>query len=156
MAQGRNVARYFSATATQGSADAFVQASIDTGIIPADGVGLRVVTMEVVHGTLSAVSADGDIQWSVTRDTKTAVTGYNDDDSILYDGVWWALTTSGQISGQLLHRYPQVEGVFIVEPTIYFQLDSAATGAQNTAFLRIYYEEQRLSEVDILRILNNA
>jgi len=51
--------------------------------------------------------------------------------------------------------YPEIQGVFLVEPTIYGQLDSAATGLTLTAYWRIYYEQLALNEVDILRVLNN-
>lgn len=157
MAQrNRNIARYLTIVVTQGSADAFVQGSVATGIVPEDGLGLQVVGMEVVLGPCESVSADFDFQWSLSRDTKTAICTYVDSDSILYDGFSGSLTTSGQILIPLGHRYPFVDGIFIVEPTVYFQLDSAATGFAQSAAVRIYYQEVSLSEVDILRVLNNS
>lgn len=157
MAQrGRLIARYLTLTAVQGGADAFVQASVSTGIIPENGVGFKVIGMEIAFSALQAVSADFDITWSLSRDTKTGVTGLSDDDIILYDGFYGSLTTSGQILIPGRVQYPPQEGIYIVEPTIYLQFDSTATGLTSTASMRVYYEEVGLNEVDILRILNNA
>jgi len=60
MAQrGTNIARYLTIAMVQGSADAFVQGSADTGIVPEDGLALRVMSMElVINASLQSVSAD--------------------------------------------------------------------------------------------------
>lgn len=159
MAQARagTIARYLTITCTQGSADAFVQGSVDTGIIPEQGLGLRVISIEFAIATaMAAVSADFEIVWSLTRDTKIAPASYNDDDCILFDGISGSLTTSGQIVLPYRRQYSPVEGVFLVEPTIYGSLDSTATGLTMTGYWRIYYEEVAMTEVDILRVLNNS
>lgn len=161
MAQSRarsNVTRYLTLTLAQGGADAFDEGSVSTGIVPEDGFGLRVLAIEFwISNSLAAVSADFDIHWSLTRDTKTAVVALEDADCILYDGINGSLTTSGQILVPSLWRYPFIEGVYIVEPTIYGQIDSTATGLTlSAAGFRIYYDEVALSEVDILRVLQNA
>jgi hypothetical protein len=43
-----------------------------------------------------------------------------------------------------------------VEPLIYAHLDSAATGLTLTAYMRLFYREVKLSEVDILRMLTQG
>lgn len=158
MAQrGRNVARYLTIAMTQGSADSFIQGSVNTGINPEDGLGLQVVGAEFIIGSSqAAISADSSIFWSLTRDTKTAVAAYNDDESIFFDGVSCSLTTSGQILLPARHSYPPQDGIFIVEPTIYGQLSSTSTGLTMVAYWRVYYQEVSLTEIDILRILNNS
>jgi len=157
MAQGRNLVRYLSGRCTQGSADAFVQASISTGIVAEDGVGLEIVALEFTfNGLIEAIAADSNIVWSLTRDTQTAVIGLNNTDCIIYDGIMVGLVTSGMFSSPVRRAYSDIQGLFIVEPTIYFQLDSNGTGITNQMDVRIYYKEVALSEVDILRILQNA
>jgi len=152
-----DIARYLTISMTQGSADAFVQGTVDTGIIPEEGRGLKVVKAEFFLSTpLQAVSADFDIFWSLTRDTKLTVTGVTDDDSLLYDGWSGSLTTSGQILIPARREYSELEGIYLVEPTIYGQLDSTATGLTLSAQWRLWYQEVSLSEIDILRILNNS
>jgi hypothetical protein len=155
--RSRNIARYLTITMTQGSADAFVQGTVDTGIIPEQGLGLQVVAMELIFASaLQGVSADFEMTWSLTRDTKLAVTAYSDQECILFDGQAGSLTTSGQILVPYRFAYPAIEGIYLVEPTIYGQLDSSATGLTLTAYWRLYYQEVALSEVDILRVLNNS
>ena len=161
MAQSRsrsNVVRYLTVVLSQGSADAFDEGSVDTGIVPEDGFGLQVKSIDFwISNSLAAVSADCSLQWSLSRDTKTTVVGLEDPDAIVYDGWSASLTTSGQILIPGYYRYPQIEGIYIVEPTIYAQIDGTATGVQITAAgFRIYYEAVPLSEVDILRVLQNA
>ena len=158
MAQrGSNILRFLTITMTQGSADAFIEGSADTGIVPEDGVALEIVRAEIAFSTvLEAVSADFDIIWTLSRDTKVAVAGYGDNDSLLYDGISGSLTTSGQLLIPLRHNYPDMSGVYLVENTVYGQLDSNATGLTLTARWRLWYREVAVSEIDILRILNNS
>jgi hypothetical protein len=142
---------------TQGSADAFAQGSVSTGIVPEEGIGLEVIGLEFVMPiSLNTISADSEILWSLARDTKTAVVSFNDDDCITYDGRSFALTTSGTYEIHNSYRYAPVHGTFLVEPTIYGQVDSTSTGLTITAYWRIYYQEVKMSEVDILRVLNNS
>lgn len=160
MAQSRsraNVARYLTVTATQGGADTFNQGSVATGIVPENGVGFRVLSIDVAFiSVFITLSADSWIMWSITRDTKTAAVSLNDPDTIYFNGFSNALTTSGEVIVPQVYRSTLIDGIYIVEPTIYFQLGSASTGITNVATARIYYEEVSLSEVDILRVLNNA
>lgn len=158
MAQARsNVVRFLTITMTQGGADAFVQGTVDTGILASEGRGLQVVGMDFsLLESQGPLSADADISWSLTRATKTAVVGLSDEDAIIFDRLSFALTTSGTYQVRGLYRYEALAGIYIVEPTLYGQLDSTATGIVQTGYWRIYYQEVALSEVDILRILNNS
>ena len=152
-----SIQRYLSMTCTQGGADTFVQASVNTEIVPADGYAFKVTGIDfAITSPLNGIAADCRLQWSLSRDTKTAICPYNDSDSILYDQFNVSFTTSGIIYIPGSSRYRNLDGIYLVEPTIYAQLASASTGLTNVADWRIYYEEVKLSEVEILRILNNA
>jgi hypothetical protein len=151
------VSRYLTITCAQGSADAFVQGTVATGIDPDEGIGLEVKSIDfMITNEMQAISADCAVQWSIGRDTQTAVTGFGNADTILFDSMSFSLTTSGQVMVPGLFHYPQIEGIFIVEPTIYGQYDSTATGVQATAYFRVYVQEIAMSEVDILRVINNS
>lgn len=153
------IARYRNITLTQGGADAFVQAQEITGIDPTSGRAWMLRRAELVFpqdNTLQNVSADFSIHWSITRDSKTASPGLDDPDCLMLDGVYGSLTTSGQIVLPARHVYEFTEGVLVVEPEIYFQLDSAATGLTLTPDLRLYYDEVKLTEVEILRMLTQG
>lgn len=150
-----NIANWFTIGLVQGSADAFVQNSIATDIVPENGVILRVTQIHfVIESNLSAIAADSQVEWSLTRATKTAVAGLSDNDAFLYDSFSYSLTTSGAVIFKQGFFYQDLVGIYLAEPTIYAQLDSTATAIAITARLRVFYEEQKASEVDILRILN--
>lgn len=150
------ISRYLQIALTQGGADTFVQGSVDTGILPENGLAYKVNEIEIsFSSSFAGLSADAVCRWSVTRDTKTGVAALSDPDVFLEDGFAVSLTTSGQILVPQKYRYPGLSGVYLVEPTVYAQLGSSGTGLTNVATMRLYYETIKVSEIDILRILNN-
>lgn len=157
MAQALNIARWFNLTLTQSGADAFVQASVATDIVPEDGVILKVVGIDVqIANNLAALAADTYIEWSLTRATKTATAQLSDDSCFMADAIAFSLTTSGVGVIRQTFRYENPVGLYLVEPTLYGQLDSVGGAGAFTALMRVFYEEARASETDILRILNNS
>jgi len=154
-----NVDRFLSMVMTQGAADAFVQGTLATNIVPKDGMVWVVSLIEFNFTTatpLSGITADTIIHWSFSRDTKTAICLYDDIDCIFADGMAIPLNTNGQVIVPLRYEYVPPEGLLIVEPTIYGQLDSTGLGTALTAAVRIHYQEAKATEVEILRLLNNA
>lgn len=152
-----NIQRFHTITTVQSGADAFVQASLATDIVPEDGLIQRITSIHMqFRGNFSALAADTWIEWSLSRESEVAVLTLGDEQCIVADNWDFALVTSGAAQFTQTQRYENLSGLYIVEPTIYLQLDSVGLGAANTSSMRIYYEEVRASEVDILRILNNA
>lgn len=158
MASQNLVPRYLSATLTQGGADAFVQATVLTDIVPENGYGLRVIGVEIEQRTADVVAAAANSIWemSFARDTKAAIADLADPD------VWmtWKLVNRVVASGASLQEcsrliVPAATSI-LVEPYVYIQLDSASTGVANVVNVRIHYEEVKLTEIEILRLLNNA
>lgn len=153
---GNQITRFLKMTATQGGADTFVQASVATDIIPEEGLVYKITGIDVqINSGIQAISADCSFYWSFTRDTKTALAPLSDDDCLLLDGFCVSLTTSGQVYLPATYRYANL-GLYLVEPIVYVQLSTTATGITNAINTRIYYEEVKMSEVEILRILNNS
>lgn len=154
---GEKIQRYLSLTATQGGADTFVQASVATDIIPEDGLVYKVLGIDVqLSAAMQTITGDAALYWSFSRDTKSALCALSDPDCMLMDGVVMPLTTSGWIVLPAAYRYTDMSALYIVEPTIYLQVSSVTTGLVNIVNARIYYEEVKMSEVEILRILNNS
>ena len=152
------VSRYLRMNLLQGGADAFVQGSVATELVPADGLAILITQVEFVFKTVVNLAVVGSYitQWSLTRDTKTAVAFYDDTDCVLSDAVSGAMTTSGANGGPQRFFYQPPSGIIIVEDTIYGQLDSTNTTLANECDVLIQYENIKLSEVEILRLLNNA
>jgi hypothetical protein len=152
-----NIQRYIPFTATQGSADAYAQTGVVTDIIPANGKVFEITAIDIqIRSDISAISTDCQIEFSFSRDTKSAICTLDDADCIIYDRFTHMLTTSGAVVMPSGRRFQQLSGIYVVEPVLYFQFDSTGTGLTMTADARVYYEEVKLSEVEILRILNNA
>lgn len=153
------LARYRNIQAVQSGADAFVQATEVTGIDPSRGVGWLLKRLELnfpLASGLAGLSADSTIEWSMTRDSKAAAASLDDSDCVMADGLINALTTSGEIIVPKMFMYHFPDGVVVVEPEIYVQLDSNGTGLTLTGNFRLYYEEVKLSEVDMLRMLTQG
>mgnify|MGYP003376834333 CR=1 FL=1 len=148
---------YETVSLLQGGADAFVQGTISTGIVPADGLvwQLRLIEMSFFQSNLSALSADAYVHWSISRDTKAAICDLDDADSIFIDGFHTSLTTSGQIFIPSMYQNRPIEGTIVVEPIIYVQLDSNAIGSALDATMRVHYDLVKLTEIEILRLINN-
>jgi len=150
------IARYLTAQCVQGSADAFIQDSITTGLIPADGFAFKITKM-LVDWSAGMASVNGsERQLSLTRDTKTAIARYDDPDTLFFFGEMSRLVTSGLQITPEGYSFDFPDGLYVVEPTIYLQVDGNATTVAYTVNARLYYEEVKLSEVEILRLLNNV
>jgi len=158
MAQANpEIQRYLSLTNTQGGADTFNETSVATEILPENGLVYKITGIDfMLLNPMQTLAADFYIQWSLTRDTKTAAATIADPDSFLFDRLTLALTTSGAVLIPNVFRYQNLNGLYIVEPTIYAQLQSATTGLTLVADWRVYYEEVKMNEIDILRVLNNS
>jgi len=151
------IAQYRNITLTQGGADAFVQATEPTGINPSLGSGWLLTHALIFFPltvTLEGLSADNSIVWSLTRDSETAVASLDDNDCLFASGFAVPLTTSGEVYVPRLHRFDFPDGIVVVNPNLYAQLDSTGTGLTLTAHMRLYYEEVKLSELEVLRMLS--
>lgn len=150
------VQRYLDISMTQGGADTFVQGSVDTDILPENGLAFLVKAIEFYNfQNWATIGTDFYVQWSLSRDTKAAICQPTDADCMSYDATYNGLTTSGTWSWPARFAYVPTSGLYIVEPTIYGQLASAGSGQAQSGMFRIYYDEVKLSEVEILRVLNN-
>lgn len=150
------IARHFDVRLTQGAADAFVEGAITTGIDPKDGIGYKVTRIETIR-SLVLSSANGNItEWSICRDSKTAVAKLNDDEC-LFSAAWGVRNAAGStFRDDLRAEYSLPDGIVVVEPNIWVQLDSNLTAQAQTVDFRLWYDEVKLSEVEILRLLNNV
>lgn len=153
------ILQYRNIVVTQGGADAFVQVTEPTGIDADRGMGWMIDRVEVMFGNdiaLQNVSADFSISWSLTRDSETAIVSLDEASAIFAGGIAGSLTTSGQILLPRVHTWIAPQGIVVVNPNLYAQLDSDATGLTLSADFRIYYSSVKLSELEILRMLSQG
>jgi hypothetical protein len=142
-------------SATQGSADAFVQSTVATGLYGQTKTAYLV--RELVMEWPAAVNA---ANWEFEIGIKTAAAMSNmADKTLLFRFKRQSLfTTSG---GQVfdLHQrfvFSTDESFLFVSDPIYFRFDSNATSASNTAYLRMGYQQVTLNDVDRLSLLASS
>lgn len=155
----QQLSRFRSVSISQSPADAFATTSEVTGIDPSSGKAWLITGVQVQPVTLTAIygiAADAEMSWSLTRDVKTSQPRLNDSDVIAFGGVIIPFTTSGQIVLPAVFDLYVPPGTIVVEPDIFFNVDTTGIGAVCTWDARIYYEEVKLSEVEILRLLTNG
>lgn len=155
----QNILRYLSGTLTQSVADAYVELGIATGIVPADGYALQIERIEWCGkdtDTAWQVATAQRLMLAISRDTKTAMPEFSDPDVLWKNVIEFGVVTSGAFERERSKTIIPPEGLFIVEPTVYVQMDSTSFGQVLDFDFRLYYSEVKLTEIEILRLLNNV
>lgn len=158
MAAKTAAVQYRNISLVQGAADAFVQAVEYTGIDAAQGFGwlLKRVELEFPLAVAIADLQDCEIAWSVGNESRATVGDLSDGNTLHAGGFASAMTTSGQSEFDKLWVYDFVDGMLVVSPVIYAQLDSSGTSLALTANMRVYFESVKLTEIEILRMLTQG
>lgn len=147
--------KYLQALATQGSADAFVEVEFQTGLSNVTRSAFRIRTLEWQLGQALPSSADCMIQTMLRRNSTAALSVSNPNAVIAYFQRASDLTTSGvgiQELGPNVIIYPRDLDLLIVEESLFLQVDSAATGLANVAWVRIGYEVRTITENERLSV----
>jgi len=146
--------KYLQAVATQGSADAFVEAEFQTGLSNVTRQAYRVRSIEWLLNQ-SLIGADCYIQAVLRRNSASAI-GFTNPNAIL--GLFnraVELTTSGMITQDLwpnITLYPRDMDLLIVEESLYLDLDSNGTSLSNIIICRIGVELRNITENERLAI----
>jgi len=148
---------YLYASATQGGADAFVQAELATALTGQTRNAYRVqeITLELAQ-RIVAVNAS-DLSVAITRRSKAAMPNITDVDVIRK--FTWAVGVagaSGAVAEETIVVWTPPAQVLIVEDPLYIQLDSTSTALTNTAIIRIEYEVVNISDIDRLTLLTQS
>lgn len=144
---------YIVGTATQGGADAFVQAEIATALSGQSQRAMRV--REILFELPSVGSANlATLEAAICRRTMASMPNVTDRNVIAKYFRNVVLTTSGTYLGERVARltFSEDDEVLVVEDPLYFVLDSNATSAANTAYARIGYELVNISANDRLQL----
>lgn len=139
---------------TQGSADAFVQASVLTGLSGNTAYNVRQVFSELTNSAaISGTNVDAVWEMAITRRSKAAMPNLADTDVIWKRSLAVLYTTSGHVLVPLTEVWtPQLE-VPIVEDTLYAQLDSNGSGLSNAAVVRLEVELDTMRDIDRLNLI---
>lgn len=151
------VLTYLWGTVTQGSADAFKESTIATGLAAGGGLCWRV--HEIAWQFPPFIQASGqDISLSLTRKTMSAEPTILERSLISKRKRYCNFTTSGEVTyeGIIIDKLLEQENLLIVEDTVYFQIDSSATTGTNTAYVRLGVTQEKISDVDRLSLVAAA
>lgn len=133
-------------TCTQGSADAFVQTQIPTGLSTLNNFAYRIRCVEWQGSVLPGV--DSNIVVSMSRRTKTATPSWTDPDTIFMHVESAELVTSGFVVQSGTRIWEPNGEAYIVEDNVFCQLDSATTSASNFGSFRLSYDIIRITDAE--------
>lgn len=142
-------------TLVQGAADAFVQASVVTGLSGRQAYNLKGIALQITNNL--ALVNNQNIQVALSRRSKTAQPNLADSDVLFqFDHQFFQAGAAYAYSFGRWHYFVPPLEVPIVEETIYAQLDSAATAVVNTVILRLDLELDTISDIDRLNLITRS
>lgn len=141
-------------TATQGSADAFVEAEITTGLSTLDRSAYRILEIGVQLPGIPAVNG-ANLEVSLSRQSQAAIAAMNDRSLLFRESAYLALATSGVAYQNTTRRWQPIDAanLIVVEETLYFQLDSSGTSNANTVKGYILVDLLSVSEADKVALI---
>ncbi len=144
-------------TVTQGAADAFAIASIQTALTGQTRQAYRVLEI-AVEGLRQNQVNGSNVELALCRRTKAAMPLISDPDVMWKHKTGAYLATSGVVWGDEVLRYqpPSDQQMIIVEDPLYLAIDSNATALTQTAVMVIEYELVTISDVDRLTLLTQS
>lgn len=147
--------KYLKGSVVQGSADAFVQGSVSTGLSGEEKKALRVKSLVIRRPSMVADAAN--LQIAFSRKSLSAFPVLSDRHVCFMHEETVELTTSGAWIQPVTLRWRFAEDDFlIVEDPIYFVVDSASTSAANTVYYELACEECTINENDRWEMLVSA
>lgn len=143
-------------TVTQGGADAFAEAQIQTGLEgqTANAFAVQAITYEF-DTTHLFVGATCDIELSLTRRTKSAMPNITDTDLIhkWHYGSFFVTGVGQAVQPPLLQEWRPPGDVLIVEDPLFLQIDSSNTALTSTAVVVIEFEIVSIDALSRLQLL---
>lgn len=144
-------------TAVQGSADAFVEVAVPTGLVSVGSgakTGIRILEIAVEQSSFAEV--DSSYEVAATRKTMAAMPT-SDEPSLLFKSrKQVSITTSGSIFiPDLVHRWQPQEAanIIIVEANVYIQLDSTGSSLTNAIYGYLLGEYVTVTETERLQLV---
>jgi len=144
---------YVVGTATQGSADAFVQAEIATALSGQTSRAMRI--REILFEYTAQHFANNSVrEVCISRRSMSAMPNITDRNVIAKWTTCAVLTTSGAAVTQLVNRlqFSEDDELLVVEDPLYLVLDSATTSLTNVVYCRIGYELVNINANDRLQL----
>lgn len=147
----------FVASIVQGSADAYIEGEIVTGLQAIGSLAYRLLKCTIGWPTLPIGAATSQ-EFQISRTSKAAIAEVNDRDIILSRRRDIKMTTSGAVLNdkrveEITFPVSDESGIIIVEDPIYIAFDSGSTSLTSTLYFQMVVEQIKISEVDRLTLL---
>lgn len=145
-------------TVTQGAADAFANAIINTGIVTSgkQGLAIRNIFLEQVTNVPAAMGADMSYEYALSRVVKAAMPTIFDND-VVWKRKWeTSIQTSGAVLVDSVYQFAPNYDIILVESSLNFMIDTNGTAAVNTAVIRLDCEVVTVSDALRISILQNS
>jgi len=144
-----------SATATQGSANAFVDSEVTTGLSGTSGRGLQIQRINFEAPEIENSDND-DWEVALSRRAKSAMPLVTDIDVIRKWKILMSVGAAGTwASNQIIEWVPTYD-VFIVEDPLHLLVDSTGLAGAQTVSMEIFCELVTISDIDRLTILTQS
>jgi len=142
---------------TQGGADTFAAATIETNLTADGKAGWEIVALSAYYsnGELAA-AADSDVNCILA--TQSTLTTFDQDEEI-YRLNWAVANTAGVAVAyplNLVKRELLISPRLTVQPNIYVQVASTLSGIANSMLYEIHYNIVKLTDLEVLRLLQGG
>lgn len=144
-------------TVTQGGADTFAAASIDTNLTADGKAGWEIVAFSAFY-TNAEVGAAADAELNVILATQATITTFDQDEEIYR--LNWGIANTGGVA--VAYPIGMVKREFLiaprltVQPLLYVQAASTLTGLTNAIAYEIHYNIVKLTDLEVLRLLQGG
>jgi len=142
---------------TQGGADTFTAATIDTNLTADGKSGWEIIAFSG-YWSSGETPAAVDSEFNAILAVQATVTTFDQDEEI--HRLNWAVANTGGVAVayplNLIKREFLIEPRVTVQPLIYVQASSVATAVTNVMYYEIHYNIVKLSDIEVLRLLQGG
>lgn len=143
---------------TQGVADGFAVAQVNTGLstLGKEGLAIKQILIEQVTNIPAGITADMNWEWALSRTNKAAMPTIFDNDIIWKRKLEAIIATNGAYTVDSVFQFnPQID-LTVIETALFFMIDTNLTAVVNNSVIRIDCEVVSVSDAQRIAILQNS
>jgi len=142
---------------TQSGSDTFTTGTIETGLTVDGKAGWSITAIEAYWADGSAVAA---ADWFLNAKLATISTSTNFQDADEIARLSWGMQNTAGVAVSVAYQPYQGFGLLepriTVQPELYCGIESSGTSQANDVVFRVYYEIVKLSDLEVLRLLQGG
>lgn len=146
--------RTFRGVVTESAANTFTETAIDTNLSVHGNVIAMIEGLQVLipMATMLLLTANRDgLSWQLTKDTKAALVGMNDDDVVTADAISLYLATSGSSIMKGHQCYSIQPGPFPLLGNLYLGVQGESLASAASISCMVHYRLRTVSELEAVR-----